>query len=85
MSDDRWNKQKWEMPFGRHKGTLIEDVPVEYCEWLVGEMKPRGKKDWLKKALRRRIDIANGDILSETVPAYIQYEGEMPETDTVPF
>ena len=87
MADDKWNTQKWQMPFGAHKGTLIEDVPVEYCQWLVGEMKPRGKKDWLKKALRRRVDIANGNFFGDqNVPAYIQAaDGEEFDDDDIPF
>lgn len=32
------------MPFGKHKGVKLKDVPAGYLCWLYGEME--GKKDW---------------------------------------
>jgi uncharacterized protein (DUF3820 family) len=25
------------MPFGKHKGTALKDIPVRYLDWLIGE------------------------------------------------
>lgn len=36
------------MPFGKHKGRAICDLPYDYLEWLVDE-------DFLKEPLRTRI------------------------------
>ena len=33
---------KIRMPFGRHKGTLVADVPLEYLKWLNGTGNLRG-------------------------------------------
>jgi len=29
------------MPFGKHKGKKLSEIPVEYMDWLIGQ-------DWLK-------------------------------------
>jgi uncharacterized protein (DUF3820 family) len=38
------------MPFGKHKGESLEDIPVEYLDWLIGQ-------DWMdeKPALKKII------------------------------
>jgi uncharacterized protein (DUF3820 family) len=38
------------MPFGKHKGTPIKDLPRNYAEWLVGNLGD-GKED-IKAAIR---------------------------------
>jgi uncharacterized protein (DUF3820 family) len=38
------------MPFGKHKGTLLKDLPRDYAEWLVGNLGD-GKED-IKAAIR---------------------------------
>ncbi len=30
------------MPFGKHKGELLQDVPPRYLQWLWGELKVDG-------------------------------------------
>ena len=32
-----------EMPFGKYKGTLIVDLPVNYLEWFQRQGMPKGK------------------------------------------
>lgn len=32
-----------EMPFGKHKGTLIADLPANYLHWFAREGFPRGE------------------------------------------
>lgn len=34
---------KTEMPFGKHKGTLIVDLPINYLEWFQRQGMPPGK------------------------------------------
>ena len=36
------------MPFGKHKGMRIEDLPFEYLEWLVDQ-------DFLREPLARKL------------------------------
>lgn len=36
------------MPFGKHKGELIQDVPVDYCKWL---LRQEDVDPYLRKAL----------------------------------
>ena len=39
------------MPFGKHRGKPMKDVPAEYLLWLLGENIPRGKEGPDRKAL----------------------------------
>jgi len=39
----------YQMPFGKHKGSLIEDVPLSYLEWLLSQ-------DWLKDPMKTEIN-----------------------------
>lgn len=32
-----------EMPFGKHKGTLLADLPVNYLNWFAREGFPKGE------------------------------------------
>jgi len=34
---------KMPMPFGKHKGVLLCDLPVSYLEWMHGKGMPAGK------------------------------------------
>ena len=34
---------KTEMPFGKYKGTLIVDLPINYLEWFQRQGMPAGK------------------------------------------
>lgn len=33
----------YKMPFGKHKGKLISELPVSYLEWFEREGLPKGK------------------------------------------
>jgi len=44
-----------EMPFGKHKGTLIADLPGNYLNWFAREGFPRGEIGRLL-ALMQEID-----------------------------
>jgi uncharacterized protein (DUF3820 family) len=37
------------LPFGKHKGEHLSEVPVEYLDWLIGQ-------DWLRPALKKQIE-----------------------------
>lgn len=43
------------MPFGKHKGTLIADLPGNYLNWFAREGFPPGQIGWLL-ALMQEID-----------------------------
>ena len=32
-----------EMPFGKYKGTILADLPINYLEWFQSEGMPKGK------------------------------------------
>ena len=34
---------KTEMPFGKYKGTLLVDLPINYLEWFQRQGMPKGK------------------------------------------
>ena len=36
---DHWGKGPMLMPFGCHKGEPVRDVPAQYAEWLLGQIK----------------------------------------------
>ena len=42
------------MPFGKHKGTLIADVPPDYLEWVLDNCDPHG---WLLDAINEVLGI----------------------------
>jgi uncharacterized protein (DUF3820 family) len=42
-----------EMPFGKHKGTLIADLPGNYLNWFAREGFPQGKIGRLLAAYAR--------------------------------
>jgi hypothetical protein len=41
----------FKMPFGKHKGEALADIPVGYLDWMIGQ-------DWMdeKPDLKRRIE-----------------------------
>lgn len=56
------------MPFGKHKGTIISECPIEYLDWLIGQdwMEGRDLKTDIEKYLegspeRQRDRIQNYD------------------------
>jgi uncharacterized protein (DUF3820 family) len=34
---DKNPKSLWIIPFGKHKGIMIEDIETSYLEWIIGE------------------------------------------------
>lgn len=43
-----------EMPFGKHKGTLIADLPGNYLTWFAREGFPKGEIGRLLQLMRDR-------------------------------
>ncbi|WP_250163205.1 DUF3820 family protein [Psychrobacter sp. WY6] len=41
------------MPFGKHKGTLIKDVPISYVKWMLGNI--HNMQPSLYSALTKRV------------------------------
>lgn len=50
------------MPFGKHRGLRMQDVPAEYLLWLLDENSPRGAEGRDRKALLDYIE-ENRDVL----------------------
>ena len=42
------------MPFGKHKGTSIEKIPLDYIEWLLSQGSVDG---WLRRELEESRDL----------------------------
>ncbi len=38
---------KYKMPFGKHKGLLLADLPVHYLEWFARKGFPKGEMGML--------------------------------------
>ena len=53
--EDRHNLVTMTMPFGKHKGKLLADVPGNYLHWFAREGFPKGELGRLL-ALMREID-----------------------------
>jgi len=45
------------MPFGKHKGEPVEDLPTDYIEWLLREANLR---DDLAEELQNQLDMRGG-------------------------
>lgn len=52
------------MPFGKHKGKTLEDVPASYFIWLQGELRNKSRLNQYEKALLDYI-IDNQDVLDK--------------------
>jgi uncharacterized protein (DUF3820 family) len=62
------------LPFGKHKGEDIVDVPLDYLQWLE-------EQDWLQADLRERVQFEikrrTGDVTSlgrDIKPGRFKYE-----------
>lgn len=42
------------MPFGKHKGTFIKDIPIDYIKWATINIKDRASTEMFKIELLRR-------------------------------
>ena len=40
---------KMQMPFGKHKGENIEDLPVDYMEWFCSSYEIHPNSSWAHK------------------------------------
>ncbi len=46
----------WEyntMPFGKHQGRALHDIPIGYLQWVLRETSP---EEWLDQAIRVELD-----------------------------
>jgi type I site-specific restriction endonuclease len=50
-------KNKCHMPFGKHKGKSLSDIPSGYMEWALGNMKMAG---WLYGGMKAELDSRAG-------------------------
>ena len=42
------------MPFGKHKGTFLKDIPDAYIKWAVINIRDRASAEMFKIELQRR-------------------------------
>lgn len=49
--DKKYDIDKAEMPFGKHKGELIKNIPVGYRRWMLEKFDWTDKNSWLKRVL----------------------------------
>ncbi len=50
------------MPFGKHKGEALEDVPASYLIWLYDNEKCHGK---LKEYIKDNLDVLYSELKTE--------------------
>ncbi len=43
------------MPFGKHKGVFLKDIPTNYITWAVLNIKDRASAEMFKIELQRRV------------------------------
>jgi hypothetical protein len=48
---------KMRMPFGKHRGELVEDIPTAYVEWLLGNLELRPD---LQRELEAQLELRGG-------------------------
>lgn len=47
------SKFRHKMPFGKHKGEFLEDVPVDYLIWVVDKVREKRLVDAMLKIINR--------------------------------
>lgn len=62
-------KEKTILPFGKYEGEYIEDVPLEYLQWLVNQPGFRQERKRLSKQIDKVIDEAD-----DSTPFYSRYD-----------
>ena len=68
---------EYKMPFGKHKGQLLKDVPIDYIEWLAGTE--------LKEPLKSMVnEILNDNTNNNEESSEINFEDNR-ELDELPF
>lgn len=55
MSEDRVATERTPMPFGKHKGTPLGDIPASYLIWLFDEGGPTNRPD-IREYIEERED-----------------------------
>ena len=48
-------EHSYKMPFGKHMGKYIEEIPENYLRWVMKEVKFRTDQEYLKDAILKRI------------------------------
>lgn len=51
---------KAKIPFGKHKGEPLEDLPSDYIEWILRETDVSDRSPWLAKELQAQLDAREG-------------------------
>lgn len=57
---DNYNPKKLTMPFGKHKGKMVKDLPLPYCIWLINESVFDKKSGKLKAAVQEKLQETYG-------------------------
>ena len=45
-----------EMPFGKHEGELIEDLPTSYLRWMLENFSFNENNAWLEDAMEEALE-----------------------------
>ena len=59
------------MPFGKHKGKRLADVPTDYLGWLLGDLKEKQKRPELQEALITELEAR------AMVPEHVTTKGDV--------
>ena len=59
------------MPFGKHKGKRLADVPTDYLGWLLGDLKEKQKRPELQEALINELEAR------AMVPEHVTTKGDV--------
>ena len=70
IPSDKPNINEYKMPFGKHKGQLLKDIPIDYIEWLSGTDLKEPLKSMVNELLNGDKDHSNEDTgeLDEELP-----------------
>ena len=58
---DKPNINEYKMPFGKHKGQLLKDIPIDYIEWLSGTDLKEPLKTFVNEILNNKENIKKED------------------------
>lgn len=51
MRIDHQTRRYTKMPWGKHKGTYIKDLPIEYIKWSIVNYKDQAMAAWFAEEL----------------------------------